>query len=74
MHHNWNHPNQYRQQPQWQQHQGWNNHMNYNQGQQFYRQITIEEAMAIAMEQVPGQVVKVELDTEKVCRFMKSIL
>jgi uncharacterized membrane protein YkoI len=59
-------PNPYQRQPDWQQEQGWHNHpVNYNEGQQFYRQITIEEAMNIAMEQVPGQVVKVELDTEK---------
>ncbi|WP_082918232.1 PepSY domain-containing protein [Oceanobacillus sp. Castelsardo] len=31
----------------------------------FYREITIVEAMDIAMQQVPGQVVKVELDMEK---------
>lgn len=29
-----------------------------------YRQITIEEAMNIAVERVPGQIVKVELDRE----------
>ena len=58
-------PNPYYQQPEWQQNQGWNNPMNYDNGQHFHRQITIEEAMNIALEQVPGQVVKVEMDTEK---------
>ncbi|MBM7600287.1 putative membrane protein YkoI [Virgibacillus halotolerans] len=58
-------PNPYHQQPEWQQDQGWNNPMNYDNGQHFHRQITIEEAMNIALEQVPGQVVKVEMDTEK---------
>lgn len=75
MQRNWSHPNHYQQQPQphpyqqqpqWQQGRGWNDHpMNYDHGQHFYRQITIEEAMNIALEQVPGQVVKVEMDTEK---------
>lgn len=71
MYNNWYNQNQsqnqnqnpYRQ-PNWQ-NQGWDNNMNYNNGPQYYRRITIEEAMAIALEQVPGQVVKVELDTEK---------
>lgn len=58
-------PNPYHQQPEWQQDHGWNNPMNYDNGQHFHRQITIEEAMNIALEQVPGQVVKVEMDTEK---------
>lgn len=58
-------PNPYHQQTEWQQDQGWNNPMNYDNGQHFHRQITIEEAMNIALEQVPGQVVKVEMDTEK---------
>lgn len=35
--------------------------MNYNN---WYRRISMEEAMSIALERVPGQVVKVELDTE----------
>lgn len=74
MNNNWYNPNpQHRQQQQqhWQ-NQGWNNnpnHHNHNHNHipmpHAYRQITIEEAMAIALEQVPGQVVKVELDTEK---------
>ncbi|ASK61066.1 peptidase [Virgibacillus phasianinus] len=32
--------------------------------QNWNRRITIEEAMNIASEQVPGQIVKVELDTK----------
>lgn len=60
--------NPYRQ-PNWQE-QGWDNNMNYNNnnngpGPHYYRRITIEESIAIALEQVPGQVVKVEMDTEK---------
>ncbi|PAV29729.1 hypothetical protein CIL05_10185 [Virgibacillus profundi] len=54
---NWHHPNAYRQNH-WQ-HQGGPNHFH-----NAYRRITIEEAMHIALEQVPGQVVKIELDTE----------
>lgn len=30
----------------------------------WFRQITIEEAMHIALQQVPGQIVKVELEME----------
>ncbi|HEX6595040.1 MAG TPA: PepSY domain-containing protein [Bacillota bacterium] len=39
----------------------WNGHGYQN----MYRQISIEEAMRIAMERVPGEIVKVELDTEQ---------
>lgn len=66
MQRNWNHPNPCQQQRQWQHNEGWSNppmHNNYEQ--HLYRQITMEEAMGIALGQVPGQIVKVELDTEK---------
>ncbi len=51
------------------QHQQWNNHW---QNQQFpsytpgrQRRISIEEAMNIALSQVQGEIVKVELEHEK---------
>ncbi|MEN1969504.1 PepSY domain-containing protein [Lentibacillus sp. N15] len=45
------------------QNQGYGYHgINQNQAG-WYRQITIEDAMQIALQQVPGEVVKVELDT-----------
>ncbi|OZU87793.1 hypothetical protein CIL03_13870 [Virgibacillus indicus] len=53
----WYHPNGYRQNH-WQPQGGFNHYHN------AYRRITIEEAMHIALEQIPGQVVKIELDTE----------
>ncbi|WP_318614018.1 PepSY domain-containing protein [Sporosarcina sp. YIM B06819] len=40
------------------QNQYWANHWQNPQ----YRRITIDQAMAIALQRVPGQVVKVELD------------
>ncbi|MEK5037705.1 PepSY domain-containing protein [Sporosarcina sp. FSL K6-3457] len=40
------------------QHQYWSNHWQNPQ----YRRITIDQAMAIALQRVPGQVVKAELD------------
>ena len=57
---NWYHPNAYRQNhwPQQPQQGG------YNHFHDPYRRITMEEAMHIALEQIPGQVVKIELDTE----------
>jgi uncharacterized membrane protein YkoI len=45
----------------------WPEH-NYGYGRNngaFYREVTIVEAMNIALQQVPGQVVKIELGTEK---------
>ena len=57
------------QQQQWQnnwQNQGSRNHSHPEQHMQAWnRQITIEEAMNIARNQVQGQVVKVELEHEK---------
>ncbi|TQS75291.1 hypothetical protein DX933_07095 [Ornithinibacillus gellani] len=57
------------------QHQGYPHQVNhpqqqhgYYQQQNFqgpYRKITIEEAMQIALQRVPGEVVKVELETEQ---------
>lgn len=42
--------------------------MNYNWNNRYWqnwsRQISIEDAMNLAQEQVPGQIVKVELDTQ----------
>lgn len=38
------------------------NHNSYEAN--WYRRITIEEAMSIALQQVPGEVVKVEKDTK----------
>lgn len=35
-----------------------------NQPYNRYSRISIEDAMSIAMEQIPGEIVKVELDTE----------
>lgn len=73
MNNNWYPPNPYHR-PNWQNNQGhqgfqgnqgWDNNWNQSQMPPSYRRITIDEAMAIALEQVPGQVVKVELDTEK---------
>ncbi|MBP2076914.1 PepSY domain-containing protein [Oceanobacillus polygoni] len=65
MYRNWNYPNPYSQsQPQWQ-NQGWNDQVNYNQEPQYHRQITIQEAIDIALAQVPGQAVKAELDTKQ---------
>ncbi len=63
---NWGNPNW--QDPNWQ-NPNWPN-PNQNpygfapNGAHWYRQITIEEAMDIALQQVPGQVVKVELDSK----------
>ena len=42
----------------------WNNQGHYNQPYNRYSRISIEDAMGIAMEQIPGEIVKVELDTE----------
>ncbi|HLR79228.1 MAG TPA: PepSY domain-containing protein [Bacillota bacterium] len=40
-------------------------HSPYYAEHNLYRQISIEEAMRIALERVPGEVVKIELDTEQ---------
>lgn len=50
---NWYDPNDY-----------WNNQPTNNQQYNRYSRISITDAMSIAMEQVPGEVVKAELDTE----------
>ena len=42
----------------------WNNQGYNNQPYNRYSRISIEDAMSIAMEQIPGEIVKVELDTE----------
>lgn len=42
----------------------WNNQSYNNQPYNRYSRISIEDAMDIAMEQLPGEVIKVELDTE----------
>lgn len=65
MYRNWNYPNPYNQShPHWQP-QEWNDQVNYNQEPQYHRQITIQEAIDIALAQVPGQAVKAELDTKQ---------
>lgn len=65
MHRNWNYQNLYNQPQHHWQNQGWNDQINYNQSPQFQRQITIQEAIDIALAQVPGQAVKAELDTKQ---------
>lgn len=50
---NWNDPNGY-----------WNNPGYNNQQYNRYSRISITDAMNIATEQIPGEIVKVELDTE----------
>ena len=42
----------------------WNAQQYNNNPYNAYRRISIEEAMIIAKERVPGEVIKVELDTE----------
>ena len=44
--------------------QNWNNQGYNNQPYNRYSRISIEDAMSIALEQIPGEIVKVELDTE----------
>ena len=48
-------------------HQNWDNHWQHQHPNMPHRQrrISIEEAMNIALSQVPGEVVKVELEHEK---------
>ena len=58
MHYNRYNQGQYRD-DHWQS-QGYNNNM-----PNWQRRISMVEAMNIALEQVPGQVVKIELDTKK---------
>lgn len=60
--HNPYHPYQ-----QWGPQQGWPGHPgpgNIPHQQQMHRQITIEDAISIARDQIPGEVVKAELDRE----------
>ncbi|CAM3897607.1 PepSY domain-containing protein [Lederbergia lenta] len=46
------------------QNQYWHNPGYYQQPINWQRRVTIQEAMDIAVERVPGQIVKVELDTK----------
>lgn len=64
VYHNWNYPNLYNQPLAYWYTRAWNEQVNYNQDLQ-YRQITIQEAIDIALAQVPGQAVKAELDTRQ---------
>ncbi|MFK2824614.1 PepSY domain-containing protein [Bacillus sp. B190/17] len=54
MSNNWYDPHSY----------GYRNQWNPGDSYNWYRRITIEEAIKIAVERVPGQVVKVELEHE----------
>lgn len=57
-------PNPYQQWNQQQWGQGYPHSVHHPQSSQMYRQISIEDAIRIARERVPGEVVKVELERE----------